>query len=210
MGATTSGSVRSESTTTAYERVDSGAYPARCIQVIELGTRDNEFQGEVKKRKELMITWELSELMQDGRPFVVSWRGTNTLNEKGKLFQMLTSWRGKPFTTEELKKFELSNILDACCMINVSKETSKAGKEFNKVISVMRLPKGMQAEPRVNELVDFGIGDITNEELFNKLWPWVQNIIKESDEYRAMTFPPNAEPITSNQPTILDDQEEAF
>ena len=48
MGATTSGSVKSESGTTAYERVDSGAYPARCISVIELGSRDNEFQGEVK------------------------------------------------------------------------------------------------------------------------------------------------------------------
>lgn len=203
MGATTSGSVKNESTGTNYERAEAGAYPARCIHVIELGCRDNEYQGEVKKRKELMITWELSELMQDGRPFVVSWRGTNTLNEKGKLFQILTSWRGKPFTTDELKRFELSNILDACCMINISKETSKAGKDFNKVISVMRIPKGMQAEPRVNELIDFGIGDITNEELFNKLYPWVQNIVKDSDEYKALTFTPS-EPVYAN------DQEEAF
>ena len=208
MGATTSGSVKNESTGTNYERAESGAYPARCIACIELGTRDNEFQGEVKKRKELMITWELSELMQDGRPFVVSWRGTNTLNEKGKLFQILTSWRGKPFTTDELKKFELSNILDACCMINISKETSKAGKDFNKVISVMRLPKGMQAEPRVNELVDFGIGDITNEELFNKLYPWVQNIVRESDEYKAMSFQPTSKPV--DEPAYANEPEEAF
>ena len=208
MGATTSGSVKNESTGTNYERAESGAYPARCIHVIELGCRDNEYQGEVKKRKELMITWELSELMQDGRPFVVSWRGTNTLNEKGKLFQILTSWRGKPFTTDELKKFELSNILDACCMINISKEKSKAGKEFNKVISVMRLPKGMQAEPRVNELVDFGIGDIANEELFGKLYPWVQNIVKESDEYKAMSFQPTSQ--SANEPVYANDQEEAF
>ena len=209
MGCVTSaGNQGKQSTTTNYERAESGAYPARCIQCIDLGTRDNEYQGEVKKRKELMITWELSELMQDGRPFVVSWRGTNTLNEKGKLFQILTSWRGKPFTTDELKKFELSNILDACCMINISKETSKAGKDFNKVISVMRLPKGMQAEPRVNELVDFGINDITNEELFGKLYPWVQNIVKDSDEYKALSFQPTSQP--TNEPVYANDQEEAF
>ncbi len=179
MGATTQGSFKEE--TKSYERCDAGVYPARCIQVVELGTHDMEWQGEVKQRKEIMIVWELSELMQDGRPFTVTWRGTNTLNEKGKLYQMLTSWRGKPFTTDELRSFSLANILDKCCMINISKETSKAGKDFNKVISVMPLPKGMNCEPRYNELVDFGICDLGTEE-FDKIWPWVQKIILDSHE----------------------------
>jgi hypothetical protein len=179
MGASTSGSTKQ---VTDYERVDAGVYPARCIQVVELGTHDNTYQGETKKRKELMIVWEISgELMQDGRPFVVSWRGTNTLNEKGQLYKMLISWRGAPFTDSQLQKFELKNILDACCMINISKETSKAGKIFNKVITVMPLPKGMKCDERQNPLVDFGITDINNDE-FTKLWPWVQRIVLESDE----------------------------
>lgn len=179
MGASTSGSTKQ---VTDYERIESGVYPARCIQVVELGTHDNTYQGETKKRKELMIVWEISgELMQDGRPFVVSWRGTNTLNEKGQLYNMLVSWRGAPFTEKQLQKFELKNILDACCMINVSKEISKAGKPFNKVITVMSLPKGMKCDERQNPLVDFGINDINSEE-FDKLWPWVQRIVMESDE----------------------------
>lgn len=178
MGATTQGTVNKDN---EYEVCEAGAYPARCVHVIELGTQKNEYLGEVKFRKELMIVWELSELMQDGRPFTVNWRGTNTLNEKSKLYSLLTSWRGKPFTSEELQRFELKNILDKCCMINISKETAKSGKEYNKVISVMPLPKGMTCHERYNEIIDFGIED-ANTELFDKIWPWVRKIIIEATE----------------------------
>ena len=179
MGATsTAGNVEK---TKSYERAEAGVYPARCIQVVELGTRDNEYQGEVKKRKEIVIIWELSELMEDGRPFVVSWRGTNSLSDKSKLLPLLVSWRGKAFTPEELGKFEMKNILDKPCMINVSLATSKAGKDYNGVISVMPLPKGMTCAERANDLVDFGIGDLGTPE-FEKVYPYLQKIILDSDE----------------------------
>ena len=182
MGAISKGDVTETKT---YERADSGVYAARCIQVVELGTHDNEYKGEVKQRKELMIVWELAELMQDGRPFTVNWRGTNSLNEKSGLYKMLVGWRGKAFTPQELAKFELKNILDKLCMVNVTKETSKAGKEYNKMVSVMPLPKGMTVPERANELVDFGINDMDDKELFALLWPWVQNIVKDSKEGKA-------------------------
>ena len=166
-----------------YERAAAGVYAARCIQVVELGTKDNEYQGEVKKRKELVIVWELAELMEDGRPFVVSWRGTNSLSDKSKLLPLLVSWRGKAFTQDELARFEMKNILDKPCMINVSLATSKAGKDYNGVISVMPLPKGMACPDRVNELVDFGIGDLGTPE-FEKVYPYLQKTILESDEGR--------------------------
>lgn len=180
MGAQTCGS---ENKTTNYEIMEAGTYPMRCIQVVELGTHQVEYQGEMKDRKELMIVWETNELMEDGRPFTVNWRGTNSLNEKSKLYSMLTAWRGRKFTPEELKGFELKNILDKCCLGNITKETSKSGKDFNKVTGVMPLPKGMTCGDRHNDLVDFGIGDYNTEEA-NKLWPWVLKIISESHEIK--------------------------
>ena len=179
MGATSHGSVRVEGG--KYERAEAGVYPARCIQVVELGQQEVTFKGETKIAKQLMIVWELSELMQDGRPFVVSWKGTNSLNEKSALFKMLSSWRGRPFTNEELAKFELKNILDKECMVNVTKETAASGKDYNKVVSVMPMPKGMKCEPRVNDLVDFGIDDYPSGD-FDKLYPYVKDIILKSKE----------------------------
>lgn len=201
MGATSTAGNTTE--TKNYERIEAGVYSARCFACIELGTHRSEFKGEVKDKKEIMIIWELNELMEDGRPFTVNWRGTNSLNEKGNLFKMLSGWRGKSFTPDELHKFEMKNILDKCCMLNVGKETSKAGKEYNKVITVMPLPKGMTVPPLVNPLVDFGIGDMGTPE-FDKLYPWIQNVVRDSHEGQKFFLGLNNEP----EPPI--DDGEAF
>jgi hypothetical protein len=182
MGATSSASSTS---TEDYERPAVGVYPARCIQVVELGTHMREWKGEPKEAKEILIVWELSnELMQDGRPFVVSWKGTNSLSDRANLYKMLVSWRGQAFTEEQLECFEMKNILDKQCMVNLVAVKTKKGKEFITVSTVMPLPKGMNCAERVNELVDFGIGDYLKPE-YNKLYPWVQNIVKESIEVKS-------------------------
>lgn len=179
MGATFGDPVTSE--VKNYEHVEGGSYPARCIQIVELGTHQSEYQGEVKNRKEILIVWELSELMEDGRPFVAHWRGTQSRNEKSKLYDLLTKWRGKKFTPQEWNEFMPSKVLDSCCLLSVSKNTSKAGKEFNRVEGAIPLPKGMKCEDRVNPIVDFGISDLGTAE-WDKLYPWVQRVVKDSEE----------------------------
>lgn len=164
-----------------YERPENGTYAARCIQVVELGTHDKTWEGKTKQVEELLIVWELSEKMEDGRPFVVNWRGTNSLSEKANLYKMLTAWRGKSFTKAELDEFMLGKLLDAPCMLSVVTEEGKNGKEYTNVSSIMPLPKGMKAEERVNDLVDFGICDLGGEE-WDKLYPWVQSLIEKSAE----------------------------
>ena len=59
----------------------------------------------------------------------------------------------------------------------------EGGKVY--VGGVMPLPKGMTAPPLQNDTLDWGIDDLGNDELWNKLYPWVQNKIMESYEYKA-------------------------
>jgi hypothetical protein len=169
--------------TQEYENVDSGTYAARCIVVAELGTFENNHPqakpGDTKR--EILLGFELSELMQDGLPFVVSWRGTNSLGERATLYKMLSAWRGKPFTNAELSHFEMKNILDKTCLVNVVSTPNKAGKIWSKVAGIMPLPKGMQCADRVNPLVDFGIQEIEKGD-WEHLWPWVQKTILGSHE----------------------------
>lgn len=179
MGATSEGS--NSGNFGPREVLESGVYPARCIQVVELGTHENIYQGVASKRKELFLVWETNEAMSDGRPFVISHRLTNSLNEKSKLYGLLTKWRAKAFTDEEKRKFHLNAILDKPCLLSVTVETSKKGSQYNKLSSIMPLPKDMQLNERVNELVDFGIADINTSE-FDKLYPFVQDIINSSEE----------------------------
>jgi hypothetical protein len=189
MGAVTSAGTRT--TTKTYERPEPGVYPARCIQTVELGFHPNRFfnpekdNPESEYRKELLIVWELGELMQDGRPFVISWRDRNLLSEKSNLYKLLTGWRGKPFTEQELKRFDLNNILDKCCYLNlVESAPDKNGKTWINVESAIPLPKGMACDPRYNDLIDFSIEDIGTP-LFGQLYPWVQDYIKKSLEWQA-------------------------
>lgn len=167
-----------------FERPEDGAYPARCIHVIELGTHDKKWDGKAKKTEEIMITWELNELMEDGKPFIVNWKGTNSLSEKANLYKLINAWRGKPFTEQELNEFHFGRLLGAPCLLSVVTEKSKNGKEYTNVSSIMPLPKGMTAPEQVNPSIDFGISDIGSEE-WDKLYPWIQKIIEGSDEGKA-------------------------
>lgn len=173
-----------------YERPEAGVVPARCIQVVELGTHKNTHPQAKPDavKQELLIVWELSgEKMQDGRPFVVNKRYTNSLNEKAVLRKDLASWRGKPFTEAELTSFELKNILDKCCLLNLVETASKndSSKTYINIASIMPLPKGMACDERVNDLVDFGIDDRNGEE-YKKLYPWVQKIVDDSHEAKGL------------------------
>lgn len=163
-----------------YERPAAAVYAARCINIIDLGTHtEQDFKDKTKTKdnRKLKITWELNELMQDGRPFVVSWDGNASFNEKSNLYNILVSWRGKAFTDEEKKKFELKNILDKPCMLNVT----VTEKGYNKIAGVMPLPKGMTIPDRHNDLIDFSI-DMIGTETFTKLPNFIKDRIWASHE----------------------------
>lgn len=173
--------------TGSYERVAAGVYPARCFQIIDMGTHDVEWEGKVKKVHKIQLGWEISdEFMQDGRPFMVSKEYTMSLSERSGLYKDLISWRGKPFTPAELAKFDMANILEKCCQVNVTKELSKAGKEFNKVISIMPLGKGQKCMDLVNETVYFSIDQLGTPE-FDKVKGYTKTKILESYEAKAWT-----------------------
>ena len=173
-----------------FENPEAGATAARCYGVVEIGTHDEEFKGEKKTQKKLIIFWELDQTMQDGRPFVANAWYTNSLHEKAKLRKELKSWRGKDFTDAELQKFELGKLLNQPCMLNLTQK-EEGGKVY--VGGVMPLPKGMTAPPLENDTIDWGIDDLGNDELWDKLYPWVQNKIMESYEYKAWASGGNAD-----------------
>lgn len=165
-----------------FKGVDAGTYPARCIKVIDLGTQHGEYLGIPNVRKQVLVTFELpTELMESGEwagsPYSISMFYTASLGEKANLRHDLEAWRGRPFTEEELKGFDLKNVLGKPCMVSVIKtETGKS-----KVNSVMALMKGMTVPEAINPLVYFDIDEWDNE-IFNGLSNGIKKIIMESDE----------------------------
>jgi len=172
-----------------FEQCPAGSFAARCYQIIDLGHQTFEWKGEAKVAPKVRITWELNEMMADGRPFSISKEYTASIGDKANLRKDLEAWRGRPFSAEELRNFSLENVLGAPCLLGVVHKPSKDGsKTYANVGSVMALPKGMSAPELVNPAVKFDIGEF-NKAIFDSLSSYVQKKILMSKELEENGIP---------------------
>jgi hypothetical protein len=187
-----------------FKQAPAGNHVARCIRLTDLGTQHGEYQGEPTKRNQVLVTWELPletvEIEGEQRPLLVSKFYTNSLGEKANLRKDLESWRARPFTAEELMKFDLEKILGAPCMVSViHNEKGKAT-----VATVAAMAKGTTCPPAINEVDSFWLEDF-NHDKFESISDGIKKIIMESDEYKAMFSAPERPTASRADSQIVDD-----
>lgn len=179
-----------------FKSVEPGAYVARCIRIVDIGTQKGEYLGKPITRKQIIVTWELpTELIPEGeyagQPYVVSRFYTASLNEKATLRKDLEAWRGREFTTKELEGFDLKKIVGVPCMLSIiHNDKGKA-----KINGIMAVSKGIPIPPLVNETYFFEI-DHWNDDVFQKLSEKMQALIKQSSECN----PTNEAVVTHEEP----------
>lgn len=125
-----------------YIPCPAGPHQAVCVDVVDLGLLEQTWNGQKKTQHKVRVVWQTDEPMADGKPFLASKRYTLSLNEKASLRHDLEAWRGRPFTGEELKGFDVETVIGANCQINVQ-HVDKGGTVYANVISIMPLTKGM-------------------------------------------------------------------
>lgn len=163
-----------------FQHPEPGTYSAICTGVIDLGTQTSVFEKKESKRRKVMLRWELSELMEDGRPFTVSMRYTASLNEKATLRKHLEAWRGRPFTTEELAAFDLAKVLAQPCLITLVKNG-----EYTNVSSVAKLMKGQAPLEIAGSLTHLDL-DSFSREVYDSLSDGLKATIAKSPEFQAI------------------------
>lgn len=170
-----------------FQPIESGTYPARCYSMIHIGTIEEEFNGEKKRQNKVRISWELpTELKEfkegDGeKPYVMSKEFTLSLHEKSTLRAFLKSWRGKDFTDDEAKAFDITKLLGVPCMISIG-HTEKNGKTYANVNSVSPLLKGYAMPSQINPNFELNYDDFTLD-AFNKLPEFLREKMKRSEEF---------------------------
>lgn len=171
-----------------------GNHVARCYSMIDLGTQTTEYNGETKKARKVRITWELpneTEVFNEEvgpQPFVVSKEYSLSMHEKSTLRKDLESWRGKGFTEEEAKAFDISKLLGVPCMINVVHGVSKtSGKAYVDVSAITPLPKGFTCPPQVNKSVEFSL-QTPDMSIYESLPEWLKDKIKASPEFEHIAL----------------------
>lgn len=164
-----------------FKPTPAGNHVGICSMVVDLGKQRDQSQmyGEKIKHK-VYISWELPhetitwtdrEGNEKSGPMRIGKTYTLSLHENANLRHDLESWRGRPFTEEERKGFDISKLAGAPAMVNVTHE-EKNGKTYANVTAVTPLPKGME-KPTLND--NFLIYD-EDENRFNyeQLPEWLQ------------------------------------
>lgn len=191
-----------------YTPPPEGTHIALCNQVVDLGLQRTTYLGEDKITHQVYIRWELPnerfEWEKDGEklegPMVIGKTYTLSLSNKANLYKDLTSWRGRTFTDEELKGFDLFTILGKPCQVTITHWES-GGRSGGAVASVAGIPKGMEG-PTTSEigLIKYSADE---PEAFETLSKWMQEKIMDQVVDEAGEPP---EPEKGDPGADLDDE----
>jgi hypothetical protein len=162
-----------------FDPVPEGSHLAVCDMFVDLGLQDTNFGTKHKiylrwQIPSLRMKWEKDGTEHEG-PMAIGSKFTLSLHEKATLRQILQSWRGKAFTPDELKKFDVTTILGKPCLITVTHSPKDGGGVYANVGAVAKLPAGIPVPTLEGEPLLY---DGDNLDTFEKLRPWLQEMVK--------------------------------
>lgn len=165
-----------------YTPAPAGTHVAVCIGYCDLGTQKSTFEGKEKIGPKVRLMWELSdEKRDDGKPVTTGKTYSNSLGDRASLRQHLESWRGKPFTADELKGFDLDKIVGAPCMLTIIHKPKQSGGVTDSISGITPLHKSIQRPVQITPSIKFVIAD-WNAQRFAALPQFLQKIILLSPE----------------------------
>lgn len=200
----------------SFTPVSPGMHLARCYRIVDMGTQKSEFQGQVKHLQKVMLQFEVHGEDDNGKPLVtakgepmsISKNFTLSLAEKATMRKDLQAWRGRDFTPEELRGFELKNVLGAWAMITASKALGGNGKEYTNIVSINPVPVAIKKAglpEGFNKLAMFVISN-PDMELFETFGNGLKEKITSSPEWRARS--PASQPAPDRPSSGFDDMDD--
>ena len=184
-----------------FKRIPVGSHVARCYLLVDMGEQlsDGKFGQSIQHK--IRLGWEVFGEDETGAPLTVEIDGvqrqmtigktyTLSLNEKAGLRKDLISWRGRDFTPDELEGFDITNILNVYCMLNIT-TSEKDGKTYTNISAITPLPasmKNLKPQPD-HEVVMFNL-DEPDWQVFEALPDWLSDTIKKSPQYAELAAMP--------------------
>lgn len=180
-----------------FKRVPPGAYIGRCYSLVDLGTQLTTGQYGEKLQHKLRLGFELFGEDEQGAPLTIEIDGkempltitkgyTVSLHEKSGLRRDLAAWRGKDFSDEEAKAFDVSKLLGAYAMVNVTTSETN-GKTYSNIAGLTPIPGALKnaKPPAVHANVMFDL-DKPDMKVFDTFHEKLQEAIKKSPEWAQL------------------------
>lgn len=184
------------------EILESGSYPARIYQLIQIGTvvgYQGMLQNKVRIGFELPTEMKVFDEKKGEQPRVISQEYTLSFSEKSNLRKLILACDPKALDVAEdglVEAFDVENLLGKELLITIAHKQRKDGSgAYAYIDSVTRLPKGMTCPNQINptQLLSF---DKWSDEVFGKLPDFIRDMITSSEEYKVM----NGEAIDDGVP----------
>src|SRR5688572_25042186 len=101
-----------------------GLHRAVCVDVHDLGYEQSNYDGQIRDQPKVLVVWELDpetagKYDDEGARYRVNRKYTFSYHEKSNLGQDLESWRGKSFSVEERRSFDLESVIGKACQLNI-------------------------------------------------------------------------------------------
>lgn len=166
------------------DSMEAGTYPAFCIGVVDIGTQTSTWNGETKLKKQVIFIFEFptETIKIDGKdmPRNLSRTFTQNMGSLSGLRKMFTDWRGRDFTGDELRDFNLTKVLGVPASIAVIVK-EKEGKSYANISTVSKLQKGTTL-PKPSRMFYFDLDDEDSWESIETMPNWIISRINQSAE----------------------------
>ena len=193
-----------------FAPVPAGVFIARCYELIDLGTQTEEsgqYAGNVNHK--IRIGFEILDKDSEGKPLTItvdnvekpmaiSKTYTMSMSEKSNLRKDLAAWRGKQFSDDEADAFDVSKLLGAFCMLNITHKVSGKGKTYANISGISPIPsalKDMKPKPfNKDRMFDLDKPDM---DMFNAFPDFIKEMIRKSPEWMKLnggSAPPASAP----------------
>lgn len=149
-----------------------GLHDAICISVVDLGMQSGPYGVKPK----ILLQWELPNLLtDDGKPYTISRTFGANLHKQGSLRPILAAWRGRDFTPEELKQFDVVALLGKPVKLLIQHSTSAEGRTYANVQATVKPDPGQLTQTLAPKL-HFDM-DAPDEGVKAQLPEWIRKLI---------------------------------
>ena len=188
----------------SFEPAPEGVFPARCIWVIDLGTQVSDGMFGHSEKHQMYLNWELvDETTSSGLPLTIGAFFTVSLNPKGNLRPTLERWRGRAFTPEELKGFDVAKLINAPCQISIKHQPKADGSGIRAQVSGVMAPvKGMVVGAAREKTILFDLDDPTAKTKLAELPDWLKSKVTSTAEWQKIMGFEAAAPTPAPQNTL--------
>lgn len=128
----------------SYTPAPAGLHNGVCVDVVDLGYEKNKFDATKPDVRKVRIIFAIDEPNPDkpGETFTVAGKWTLSINQKASLRKFLVPWRGRDFTPEEEKAFDVEKLIGVPCLLQVLHNVGEDGQTYANISSVLPLQKG--------------------------------------------------------------------